>query len=184
MANDLSAGTALAVREKRDEIAAFADQIAHLPTGERAALRRMYLTGSEAAIGVVTGLLHRAGAPPATWRGRSAFGRWHLIAYVAAVLSNTAGEPAHDPDQALGEVLRKADFSENRLMRLIAAKGPALDDQVRRAAQFLAQSRAGPADLRTLDRLLSGEPAIAETARLQIAREYYEAWHVHRGDAP
>ena len=81
----------------RDPVASISGQIAHLPTGERAALRRMFLTNSAQAEGVVIGLLHRAAVPDAAWRSPAAFNRWRLLAHVAATLSGAAAANPHSP---------------------------------------------------------------------------------------
>lgn len=183
MASDAEPSAVEAVAGKKDPVASIAGQIPQLPTGARAALRRMYLTRSDEAIGVVMGLLHRAGVPQAAWVDPAAFGRWQLLAHVAALLSGTAALAPHAPGRKLGHALSKAGYSENRLMRLTSAKGPALHDQVRRATQFLAKAGAAPIDLRTMDQLLSADPARAEKARFQIARDYYDSEHARKGDA-
>ena len=169
------------VPEKKDEVASVAGQVPRLPTGERAALRRMYLTESTLADGVVVGLLHRAGTDPAAWHGLRQFRRWRLLVHIAAVLSGTAAEAAHDPRSRLGRALHAAGYSENRLMRLTAAKGPALEDQVRRAAQFLAKAGKGPVNLWSIHNLLDPREDVAEKARFEIARDYYDAEHGAKG---
>lgn len=162
---------------KKDAVASLAGQIPYLSTGDRAALRRMMLTGSADADGVVIGLLHRAGVAEAGWRSDAAFSRWRLIAHVAAVLSGTAALPPHAPGRRVGRALFAARYSENRLLRLTSARGTALDDQVIRAARFLAQAGEGPVDLNTIRDLVGGQADRAEHARLRIARDYYSAQH-------
>lgn len=161
---------------RKDEIASIAGQIPRLPAGDRAALRRAMLTGAKAD-GVVIGLLHRAGVPETGWRGPAALGRWRLLAHVAAVLSGTAAAPPHDPRRPFGRALHEAGYSELRLMRLTAARGPALADQVVRAARFLAQANARAVDLWAVRNLVSDDAERAERARLRIARDYYGAEH-------
>ena len=69
-------------------------------------------------------------------------------------------------------------------MRLTAARGPALDDQVVHAARYLAQDGSGPVDLRTVRNLVGDDPARAEEARMLIARDYYSAQYAsERGSA-
>jgi CRISPR type I-E-associated protein CasB/Cse2 len=81
----------------------------------------------------------------------------------------------HAPGRGFGRALHEAGYSENRLMRLTAARGDALVDQVLRAGRYLAQAGAVPINLRTVHDLIADEPARAEAARLRIARDYYTA---------
>lgn len=185
MASDTETAAAQSAPKDKDPVASIAGQIPHLPTGSRSALRRMYLTQNrrDETIGVVMGLLHRAGVARAEWHDPAAFERWSLLAHVASVLSGTAAQAPHAPGRKFGRALWEAGYSENRQMRLTSARGPALDDQVRLAAQFLAKAGEVPVDLRTIHHLTSADPARAETARFDIARDYYDAKHSGKGDA-
>jgi hypothetical protein len=188
MASDIDAAIAESEPEKpkkKDPVASIAGQIPHLPAGQRAALRRMYLTRNRPgeAIGVVMGLLHRAGVPQLEWIDPATFERWSLLAHVAAVLSGTAAQAPHAPGRKLGRALWDAGYSEKRQMRLTSARGAALDDQVRLAAQFLARAGEGPVNLWTIRQLIGDDPVQAERARFEIARDYYDAEHNGRGDA-
>ena len=162
---------------RKDAVASIGGQLPHLSTGNRAALRRMFLTKSLDADSVVMGLLSAAGVPDAEWRGPASLARWRLIAHVAATLSGTAGVNPHAPGRPLGAALHAAGYSENRLMRLTTARGAALVDQVVRAGRYLAQARQVPVDLNTLRALVSDRDDRAEGARLRIARDYYSAAH-------
>lgn len=164
----------------KDPVASLAGQVPHLSTGDRAALRRIYLTGSRKADGVVVGLLHRAGveAPERA----EAFAPWRLLAHVAALLSGTGGEQPHAPGRRLGAALQAAGYSENRLLRLTAARGPALHDQIVRAARMLAQGGQEPVNLWTLLHLAGRDPDKAEEARIRIAQDYYSAQARSEGD--
>lgn len=158
---------------RKDPVASIAGQVAALPTGDRAALRRIYLTRSHKADGVVVGLLHRAGVvPPAD---PALFAPWRLLAHVAALLSGTGGQPPHAPNRRLGDALQAAGYSENRLLRLTAARGEALTDQIVRAARMLAQAGQVPVDLRPFLDLTRRDADRAEEARIRIARDYYAA---------
>ncbi|MBB3982551.1 CRISPR type I-E-associated protein CasB/Cse2 [Sphingobium fontiphilum] len=159
----------------KDPVASIGGQLPHLSTGNRAALRRIFLTRSADADGVVMGLLSAAEVPEAEWRGPASLKRWRLIAHVAATLSGTAGVNPHSPMRPLGQALQAAGFSENRLMRLTTARGPALIDQIVHAARYLAQAGQVQIDLRTVRALVSDRADIAEDARLRIARDYYSA---------
>ena len=180
---DAAADVAPDPDRKKDELTSLAGKVPHLPTGDQAALRRMMLTGSRGAEGVVIGLLRRAGVPEAGWRSDTAFARWKLIAHVAAVLSGTGRIAPHAPGKRLGRALFAAGYSENRLMRLTSARGPALTDQMIRAARFLAQAGEAPVDLRPLHDLLSPSSEVTARARLRIARDYYSAQHAGEKDS-
>ena len=161
----------------KDVLASVCGQIPLLATGDRAALRRLSLGRSEVAIGVVTGLLVRAGALNAELDHAGAFARWTLLAHVAAVLSGTGSRPPHSPTASLGRSLQGVGCSEHRLMRLTSARGPALTDQIRRMARMLAAAGQAPVDLRTVHRLSFDTGSGAEAARLRIARDFYSAEH-------
>lgn len=128
------------------------------------------------AAGVVVGLLVRAGLSPERMRGELLH-RWQLLIHVAAVLSGTGRRDPHSPNVSLGRALFAAGYSENRLMRLTAARGEALRDQIVRAARFLAAAGAAPVDLRTLHGLTDPDNERAEAARLDLARGFYAAEH-------
>ena len=69
----------------KDPVASIAGQVANLSTGDRAALRRIYLTRSQGAEGVVVGLLTRAGVTVS--EREEVFAPWRLLAHVAALLA-------------------------------------------------------------------------------------------------
>lgn len=157
----------------KDPIASIGKQVARLSTGDRARLRRIYLTRSPEADGVVLGLLHRASVTLSD--DAVVFDRWRLLAHVAALLSGTGGAQPHAPGRRLGRALHEAGYSENRLLRLTAARGPALHDQIVRAARMLAQGGQAPVDLWTLFHLVGRDASRAEEARIRIAQDYYAA---------
>ncbi|WP_375429074.1 type I-E CRISPR-associated protein Cse2/CasB [uncultured Sphingomonas sp.] len=172
------AGEAVAAQgeeARKDPVASIAGQVANLSMGDRTSLRRLYLTQasgsrSRAADGVVIGLLHRAGV---TVPGYSeAYEAWKLLAHVAAVLSGTGGKHPHAPGKRFGAALQAAGCSENRFMRLTAARGAPLRHQIRLAARMLAQSGETPVDLWSV-LLLAGRDA--DEARIRIAQDYYAA---------
>ena len=157
----------------KDPVASIAGQVASLSTGDRASLRRIYLTRSYEADGLVVGLLTRAGVTVS--EREEVFAPWRLLAHVAALLSGTAGDQPHAPARRVGSALFDAGYSEDRLLRLTAARGPALHGQIVRAARMLAQAGEGPVNLRTLLHLAGRDRDAAEAARIQIARDYYSA---------
>jgi CRISPR type I-E-associated protein CasB/Cse2 len=169
--------------KEKDPVASLCGQVPLLPTGDRAALRRLYLTRSEMAAGIVTGLLLRAGVPHADALRPATFARWQLLAHVAAVLSGTAAVPPHHPGAGLGRALHEADYSDHRLMRLTSARGPALVDQIVRAARVLASAGKVPVNFHTLRDLSLDTALVAEAARLRIARDYYATKHASTKDA-
>jgi CRISPR type I-E-associated protein CasB/Cse2 len=167
----------------RDIVAAVAARVRALSTGDRALLRRMSVEEPGRAAGVVIGLLARTGLSPEAMRPET-LRRWALLAHVAAVLSGTGRKDPHSPRNRLGRALSEAGYSENRLMRLTAARGPALRDQIVRAARYLAAAGGEPVDLRTLHGLTSPDEAKADEARLDLARGFYAAEHAQspKGD--
>lgn len=159
--------------KRKDPVASVAGHISVLSTGEHALIRRMFLTGKPAADGAVVKLLLHAGLePPEYTRDYPA---WRLLVHVTALLSGTGKAKAHDPRRGLGTALHEARMSENRLLRLTAARGEALQDQLVLAARLLAQAGKGPVNLWTLLDLARRDPDKAEAARIRIAQDYYSA---------
>lgn len=165
---------------RKDPVASIAGQVPHLSTGDRARLRRIYLTRSRGADGVVVGLMMRAGVTPSD--DPRIFAPWRLLAHVAALLSGTAGDQPHVPGRRLGAALYAVGYSENRLLRLTAARGDALHDQVIRAARMLAQAGERSVNLWSLFNLVGRDPDRAEQARIAIAQDYYAAQARSAGD--
>jgi len=174
-----------AVTVTRDWVAAVSARVQrpNLSTGDHAALRRLFLTSSATADGVVVGLLVGAGVPDGAWLSPSAFARWRLLAHVAAVVSGTAAVQPHSPAHSLGRALHAAGYSENRFLRLTTARGSALVDQIVRAARYLAQAGQVPVDLRPFHSLTSEDAERAEAARLRLAQDYYAAHHSLQRDS-
>lgn len=165
----------------KDAVASIAAQIAKISTGDRAALRRIYLTKSHEADGVVIGLLHRAGVTMPL--SGETIAPWRLLAHVAALLSGTGGGHAHAPARRVGSALQAIGFSENRLLRLTAARGTALHGQIVRAARMLAQGGEASVNLWSLFHLAGPDPDRAEEARIRIAQDYYAAVARSEGDS-
>jgi CRISPR system Cascade subunit CasB len=158
MASELVATTDSA-KIDADWMRSISGQMSHLSTGDRAALRRMELTRSPAADGVVIKLLMQAKVP---------------VTHVAAMLSGTGALPSHAESRSVGAALSEASYSENRVLRLLATRGEGLHDQVRRAARILAKARK-PIDLWTVYHLVGDDEAKAEAARVRIAQDFYPA---------
>jgi hypothetical protein len=150
-------------------------QLKHLSTGERAALRRMPLTRSPAADGIVEKLLRRAGVFVDA-EDNATFEMWRLLAHAAAVIAGTSGRMAHAGKRPLGRALHEAGLKTTTINRLLTARGSALPDQVRRVALRLADSNdAVPANLAELRDLASPHVASADQARRSVARAYFAA---------
>lgn len=162
-----------APERNKSPVDSIAGQIAFLSTGDRALLRRMYLTESHQADGVVIRLMHRAGlTAPSDPRN---FAPWRLLVHCAALLSGTAGLYPHATGRPLGAAFQEIGLSENRLMRLTSARGKGLEAQIIRAVRMLAQKGQVPVNLRTLFALIGNDPEKAEDARIRIAKDYYAA---------
>lgn len=164
-----------------DAMASISRQIRGLSTGDRAGLRRIYLTERHEADGVVIGLLHRAKLDIPVQP--EAFAPWRLVAHVAALLAGTAGDASHAAGTRLGFALQSAGYSENRLLRLTAARGVAVHGQIIRAARVLAQKGQGPVNLWTVFDLAARNPRRIEAARLRIAQDFYTAAARSEGDS-
>jgi CRISPR type I-E-associated protein CasB/Cse2 len=159
--------------DRKDPVDSIAGQIPYLSTGDRALLRRMYLTESHEADGVVIRLMYRSGlTAPSDPR---VFAPWRLLVHCAALLSGTGGLYPHSTGRRLGAALHEIGLSENRLMRLTSARGGGLEAQVIRAVRMLSQKGQAPVNLRTLFALIGHDPDKAEAARIRIAQDYYAA---------
>lgn len=157
----------------KNPVESIAGQIPYLSTGDRALLRRMYLTESHEADGVVIRLMYRAGlTAPSDPR---TFAPWRLLVHCAALLSGTGALYPHATGRRLGAAMQEIGLSENRLMRLTSTRGKGLEAQVIRAVRMLAQKGQVPVNLHTLFALIGHDPDKAEAARIRIAQDYYAA---------
>lgn len=180
-------GSSATDTEPEDILTSIGDQIVDLGSGDRASLRRLYLTHSSTsrsreADGVVIGLLHGAGLTVP--RRSEDFEVWRLIMHVAAVLSGTAKQHPHSNNGRLGLTLFDAGISENRLLRLLSARGPLLHDQIRLIARSIEQAKEVPTDLWPIFHLVGRDNAQADAARLCIARDFYAALGRSEGGKP
>lgn len=152
------------------------NQVPHLSNGDKAALRRMYLVDAYRTDGVVHALILRARAsvPPGD---DALFESWRLLAHTAAVISGTVKRSPYSEERSLGRSLHLIGLKKNAVLRLLTARGPALDDQVRRIARLLARGGPDsiPTNLRTLRELADPDPIVAEDARRLIARDFFAA---------
>lgn len=113
---------------------AIAAAIAAADPGEKAGARRMGPAGSSLF-----------------WRQAARLGipRWHEEGWLrftrlVALLTPASRETSiHDGKRPLGAVLHEAGFSEQRLARLLAARGPSRDDALERAIRMTARKTSG-----------------------------------------
>lgn len=141
-----------------------------LPTGERAALRRM-VPGQPSPLA-----FHRVAIRmlPEGWERHEE--DW--IAIVAGIALMSPG--AHRPDAGTGAALADAGFSEARLERLLSAQGQVRRLLLLRAARFLA-ARGGACDwAEAAALLLTRDPERRETLHRQIARDFYRTLDARR----
>lgn len=111
---------------------ALAHAIAAAGPGEKAEARRMDAEGA-----------------PVFWRQVARLGicpqeeaDWLRIARLIALMTPASIETSvHDKDRPLGAVLATAGFSEQRLARLLAARGSARAEALERAIRMIARSR-------------------------------------------
>lgn len=129
----------------------------------------------------MVGLLHRAGVTVSDHL--PAYEPWRLLTHVAALLSGTGAEQPHASGRRLGAALHAAGYSENRLLRLTAARGQPLAEQIIRAARMLAQAGQAPVNLWSFYHLAGRDPKAAEEARIRIAQDYYSAAARSEGEA-
>jgi CRISPR system Cascade subunit CasB len=156
---------------KKDPVASMAGQIRHLGNGERAALRRLDLTASPVADGVIYGMLARAGVDFSRMHDDEV-DAWRVNAFAGALQSGSGGGSAHAPNRPMGRALQRAGYSEARLMQLA---GQPSRERIMRAARLLGSKGDGPYDLRDLRRLSDPDPDIRAAATRDIVRDYFAA---------
>jgi CRISPR type I-E-associated protein CasB/Cse2 len=94
--------------------------------------------------------------------------RW---ACILQLMASTVG--LHSPAMPLGRALAMSDMAETRVIRLLRASGPALEDAVRITGHHLAQ-KAVPANFADVAALvLSDGRNDEESVRRRIARTFY-----------
>lgn len=137
----------------------------HFATGERAALKRMALDGT-APMALHRFMLRHIDE---AWQGERWLSEWRAL-ICSLALQRDGG---FNPGRPLGKALAKARFSENRLERLLSAKGDTLRRLALRAARQLAAAGI-EADWRQFAELLfSRKPEIREDVNRRIARDFY-----------
>lgn len=140
------------------------------PRGDLAALRR--LDPDHPSAPVFWQLLMRS-VPEGRRRDDDAERRWALILHGMALMAPNH----HDPAIPVGRALFAADYSEQRLGRLLAARGAQFRALLPRLCRQLAH-KAQSLDWRELGRLVLWEgrdDEKAEKIRVGIARAYYRA---------
>jgi CRISPR system Cascade subunit CasB len=161
---------------RRKIIASMAGQLGadHYATGERAALKRMDPDRpSSGAYAAAVRLLLNADAD-AEVKNDARLKRWTPLIHAMALMSG----PGHAPhgwrdEHAAGRVMFDSGYSEDRLRRLLEARGKTFDDLLSRMARFLAAKRAviNWTDLAPLV-LDTEESECAEKARLNLMRQF------------
>ena len=137
----------------------------HFPAGDRAALKRMALDGT------IPLALHRFMLRHVNeaWQEERWLPNWKAL-ICSLALQRDGG---FDPGMPFGKALARARFSEQRLERLLAAKGDILLRLALRAARQLAASGIA-ADWRHFAGLLfSQRSEMREAVNRRIARDYY-----------
>lgn len=138
------------------------------PTGERAALRRMYpdqpppLTFYRFAMRYV----------PGSWQ-QSAEARKDWMTLVAGIALMSPG--AYQPSRSLGTALGDAGYAEARLERLLSSEQDVRRVLLLRAARFLA-ARTSPFNwVDAAQLLLTRAPERREAVHRRIAADFYRA---------
>lgn len=125
--------------------------------GEKAAARRMNGQGAP----VFWRQVARLGIP---WREEEG---WLLFTRMVAVLTPASAEGSiHEAQRPLGAVLADEGFSEQRLARLLAARGDARVEALERAIRMIARSRPR-LDVIDIARAVHGQGGN------RLARDYY-----------
>lgn len=97
--------------------------------------------------------------------------RWAVVVQGLAVLT-TAGQEAKDRDA--GTLLAEAGYSEQRLARLLASRGGAVEDQVLLACRFLRGRRVTGIPTRLFEMVLAEQqPPRLDRLCFECARGYY-----------
>jgi len=173
---DPSGQSAATAASRQKIIASIAGQLGadHYPTGERAVLKRMDPDDpSPGAYAAAVRLLLNAGAD-AEVKNDARLERWVRLLHGMALTSG----PGHAPhgwrdEHAAGGVMFDSGYSEDRLRRLLEARGKTFDDLLSRMARFLAakQGTVNWGDLAPL--VLDPEDSErAEQARLNLMRQF------------
>jgi len=146
----------------------------HYPTGERAALKRMDPDKpSPGAYAAAVRLLLNADADSEV-KNDARLKRWTLLIHAMALMSGPDRAPhGWAEHHAAGGVMFDSGYSEDRLRRLLEARGKTFDDLLSRMARFLAakQGTVNWGDLAPL--VLDPEDSErAEQARLNLMRQF------------
>lgn len=131
--------------------------IAAADPGEKAEARRMDERGAP----VFWRQVARLDLP--RWREADWLGFTRLVALLTPA---AATQSIHDETRPLGAVLADAGFSERRLARLIAARGPARTEALERAIRMIARDRP------RLDVIDLARAALDRHGN-RLARDYY-----------
>ncbi len=156
--------------DAKDPVMSISGQIRHMGNGERSTLRNMDLTRSAAAEGLVIGTMMRAGLPVSTMQDAE-MEAWSTLVHAAALLT-TPTRGGHSPEWPFGRALKRAGFSETRLVQTLATPNPR---RIIRAVRFVASAGGGGFDLRTIRAMLDPDQNIRTNAIRTVVREYHTA---------
>lgn len=141
---------------------------ATLSTGEQAALQRLNPDAPRPhQIGALARALLLADIEPDSWLPDT-WRRWALIAHGMAL-------SGHDGSTRFGTQLAWAEVSENRVTRLLTARGDAFRQQIPRVLRLMASRSVSPnwLELGALIFANDRDEERAESLRLRIAGQYY-----------
>ncbi|MDE2876982.1 MAG: hypothetical protein OXU69_03490 [Gemmatimonadota bacterium] len=162
-------------RDFGGKIVRLTGEIGRLPPGPAASVRRDPLAGSGSA--AFWHLMATHGIHPRE-RGLE---HWAAVTQAIAILTpkgrRDSGNPKpspHDGANPMGAALYQAKITEQRLARLLSARGAMRRDLVVRTCRRLAAKEAVRFDLRTLAQFVLSEDEDESAARW-IARHYYTA---------
>jgi CRISPR system Cascade subunit CasB len=144
-----------------------------IPTGERAALKRMALDGP-APLALHRLLIRHVDE---AWQGETWLADWRTL--ICALALQRDGSFA--PERPLGQALAEARFAESRLERLLGSAGETLRALALRAARQLAAKGLACDWRQFADLLFSRNPEARERINTRIARDFYRHLNTTEG---
>jgi hypothetical protein len=167
MSVDPNTPVEVAPPNRRETLYRLASELKHSASnGDLAALRRLDPMRPDNA---AFWRLLVAIVPERDRRSSEAEQRWAMAINGMALMARDH----HENGARLGRVLAETEFSEQRLERLLRARGIVLADLLRRMCRFLA-GKARAVDWRELGEfILTRDPEAAERKRRAIAKDYY-----------
>lgn len=146
-----------------------------ISSGDLAALRRLQPDepGDAAFWKILTSVIEPAGLLPNSGPLRDMVERqWAVLLNALAIAGGQ-----HASDVRLGSALADAELSELRFVRLMRARGSALENEVRAIARVLASKALSANWVEVTQLLRHQEDNGSERWRRRIARDYYRAIH-------